>query len=70
MVAEDAKNAFIRVLEKDAAQFDRMADNLERITSHMVAEHYGEMARAQIEYRRSLAKQLRILIELVRHSQQ
>jgi len=61
---------FIRVLEEDAAQFDRMADNLERLTSHMVAERYREMARAQIEYRRSLAKQLRILIELVRHSQQ
>ncbi len=66
-MTDNIKSACIRVLEQDAAQFEKMADSLAEIAPHLVAAD-RQWAESQVEYRRSLAKQHRALIELVKLS--
>jgi len=66
MANEEMKIAFIRVLEEDAAQFEKLADNLEQLLPHLTGDK--KLYEIEVEYRRSLAKQHRLLIELVKNS--
>ena len=66
MANEEMKAAFIRILEEDSAQFDKMAENLEHLLPHLAGDK--KLYELQIEHRRSEAKQLRLLIEYVRNS--
>jgi hypothetical protein len=60
------QSRFIRVLEEDAAQFEKMAANLLQLIPHLVTEADRQWTNAQVDYRRSLARQHRALIELVK----
>jgi hypothetical protein len=65
-MTDNPRTAFVRVLEEDAAQWEKMATSLEELIPHLVGNEQRNWAKAEVEYRRSLARRHRALIELVK----
>lgn len=60
------KERFIELLNKDAKQFETMADSLQELLPHLTGNQ-KKAAESEITIRRLRAQELRLLIERVRN---
>jgi hypothetical protein len=61
------KERFIELLNNDAREFEKMADNLEALMPHLLGEDQKKWAVAEIANRQARARELRLLIDKVRN---